>query len=147
MTRRRRRGEEGSMLVEVTWLGMLLLVPIVYLLMTVFEAQNGAYAVSGAARAATRAYSLAPDSASGEARGRAAAAQVFADHDLAGNQQVVFICQPAKACHQPGTRVTAVVSFTVRLPFVPDFLSIEDTGINLESKHTVPIGQYAGATG
>ncbi len=138
------RDEHGSMLVEVTWLGILLLVPVVYMLLTVFEAQNGAYAVSGAARAATRAYSLAPEDGAGQARGRAAAAQVFADHGIAGNQRVDFRCIPEGHCQEPGTRVTAIVTYTVPLPWVPDFLSTGRTGINLESEHTVPIGQYAG---
>ena len=62
------RDESGSALVELTWLSLLLLVPLVYVLLAVFAVQSGSYAVSGAARAAARAYALAPDEASAPGR-------------------------------------------------------------------------------
>jgi len=49
------RGERGTALVEFTWLGVLLLVPLVYVMLSVFEVQRGAYAVSAASRSAARA--------------------------------------------------------------------------------------------
>ncbi len=55
MTCVRRRGEDGSALVELVWLGILLLVPLLWIVVSVFEVQRGAFAVSGAARAAGRA--------------------------------------------------------------------------------------------
>ena len=64
-----RRGEDGSALVELTWLGILLLVPMLWIVLSVFEVQRGAFAVSGAARAAGRAYALAPDRRRGPGRG------------------------------------------------------------------------------
>ena len=42
--RRRRRGERGSALVELTWLGILLLVPLIWIVLSVFEVQRGAFA-------------------------------------------------------------------------------------------------------
>ena len=50
-----KRDERGSALIEMTWLSLLLLVPLVYVLVAVFVVQSGSYAVSGAARAAARA--------------------------------------------------------------------------------------------
>ena len=51
----RPRGEAGSALVEVTWLSILLLVPLVYVVLAVFEVQRAAFAVDAATRAAGRA--------------------------------------------------------------------------------------------
>ena len=57
----RPRGERGTALVELTWLGILLLVPMIWIVLSVFEVQRGAFGVSAAARSAGRAYALAPD--------------------------------------------------------------------------------------
>ena len=70
----RRRDERGSALVEVTWLSILLLVPLVYVVLAVFEVQRSAYAVNAATRAAGRAYTLAPSEGEAAARARTAAA-------------------------------------------------------------------------
>ena len=55
------RGEAGSALVEFTWLGLLLLIPLVYVIISVVTVQRSAYGATEAARAAGRAYILAPD--------------------------------------------------------------------------------------
>ena len=63
-----RQDERGSALVELTWLGVLLLIPMLWIVLSVFQVQQGAFGVSGAARAAGRAYALAPTDALGKAR-------------------------------------------------------------------------------
>ena len=68
-----RPNERGSALVELSWLGILLLLPMLWIVMSVFEVQRGAFGVSAAARAAARAYALAPDDATGAIRAREAA--------------------------------------------------------------------------
>ncbi len=62
-------GDEGSALVEFVGLGVLLLIPLVYLLLSVFSVQRAAFAVTQAAREAGRAYATAPSN--GAARERA----------------------------------------------------------------------------
>ncbi|MGH3455694.1 MAG: hypothetical protein ACRDPQ_20380 [Nocardioidaceae bacterium] len=57
---RERRDETGTALIEFIWLGLLLLVPLVYIMLTVFDAQRGAFGASSASRAAGRAFVLAP---------------------------------------------------------------------------------------
>ena len=64
-----RRTESGSAVVEVVWLGILLLIPMVWIVLSVFEVQRGAFGVTAAARAAGRAYALAPDDVLGQAAG------------------------------------------------------------------------------
>ena len=61
-----RREEEGNAIVEFCWLAILLLIPLLWIVLSVFEVQRGAFATSSAARAAARAYVLAPDDASGQ---------------------------------------------------------------------------------
>ncbi len=64
------RDEAGSAVIELVWVGILLLVPLLWIVLSVFEVQPGAYAVTSAARAAGRAYALAPDDGRGSAARR-----------------------------------------------------------------------------
>ena len=66
----RRPTESGSAIVEVVWLGILLLIPMVWIVLSVFEVQRGAFGVTAAARSAGRAYALAPDDVTGSSRRR-----------------------------------------------------------------------------
>lgn len=139
----RRRSESGSAVVEVVWLGILLLIPMVWIVLSVFEVQRGAFAVSGAARAAGRAYALAPSDALGRDRAQAAAHQVLVDHGV-GDQPLglVVTCAPAGDCHAPGAVITVDVRSRVDLPMLPDVLGGGAPSFALNASHTVPIGQF-----
>lgn len=139
----RRRDERGSALVELTWLGLLLLVPLLWIVLSVFEVQRGAFAVSGAARAAGRAYALAPSDASGEAQATAAARQVLVDQG-AGDQPLGLAvrCVPAGDCHAPGVMITVDIHSRVALPLLPDVLGGGAPSFALDASHTVPVGQF-----
>lgn len=65
---RRSSNDEGSALIEFVGLGVLLLVPLIYLLLSVFSVQRAAFAVTQAAREAGRAYATAPSSAAARER-------------------------------------------------------------------------------
>ena len=137
-----RRDERGSALVELTWLAMLLLVPMLWIVVSV-EVQQGAFGVSGAARAAGRAYALAPNDAVGRARAETAARQALADHGVAGPLTVTVSCTPyPHDCHQGTSVITVRVATRVDLPLLPDVLGGQRPGIALDAEHRVPIGQY-----
>ncbi len=139
-----RRSDQGSALVELTWLGILLLVPILWIVVSVFEVQRGAFATSGAARAAGRAYALAATDGEGHARASAAARQALADQGVPGQPlQLSVSCSPVpENCHTPGSTVTVVVSSQVDLPLLPDVVGGGSPSFALTSTHTVPIGQF-----
>jgi hypothetical protein len=139
-----RRGESGSAMVEVVWLGILLLVPLLWIVMSVLEVQRGAFGVSAAARSAGRAYALAPTDAEGERRARAAARQVMADQGLPDVPLVVEITcdSPGSSCHSGGAVITVRVDTRVDLPLLPDVLGGGSPGFALDATHSVPVGQY-----
>jgi Flp pilus assembly protein TadG len=141
---RRHRGEDGSALVELSWLGILLLVPMLWIIVSVFEVQRGAFAVSGAARAAGRAYALAPSDAEGLARAEAAARQALADQGIDGAPLDVRItCTPyPDDCHAGTSVITVVISSRVDLPLMPEILGGEAPSFALDATHAVPIGQF-----
>ena len=143
--RTRSRGEEGSALVELVWLGILLLIPLVWIVVSVFQVQRGAFGVSGAARAAGRAYALAPTDAEGQARAEAAARQTLIDQGVPDDVpvKVTVTCTPyPHDCHSGTSVITVVVASSVRLPLLPDVLGGGAPSFALDSTHTVPIGQF-----
>lgn len=140
----RRRDERGSALVELTWLGLLLLVPMLWILLSVFEVQRGAFGVSIAARSAGRAYALAPNDAVGQARAEAVVRRALDDQGLEGQSFTLRVsCEPFPAdCHSGTSVITVRVATQVRIPLLPAVLGGDAPAFALDATHTVPIGQY-----
>ncbi|HCB02842.1 MAG TPA: hypothetical protein DEQ43_01000 [Nocardioides bacterium] len=138
------RSERGSALVELTWLGVLLLVPMLWIVLSVFEVQRGAFGVSAAARAAGRAYALAPNDALGQARAEQAAREALADQGLGEEPATVTVtCTPdPHQCHQGTSVITVRVGARVDLPLLPDVLGDQPPSFALDAEHSVPIGQF-----
>jgi hypothetical protein len=138
---RRPRSDQGSVVVELVWLGMLLLLPLLWIVLSVFEVQRGAFAVTSAARSAARAYALADSDAVGKAQARAAIRQALDDQ---GGQDREFrlTVSCAGPCHQAGSVVTVRVWHGVDLPLLPAVLGGDAPSFRLDATHTVPIGQF-----
>ena len=140
---RRGRDESGTALVEVTWLAILLLVPLVYLVLAVYDVQRHAFAATAAARAAGRAFVLAPDVEQGTAAARAAAEVALADQDVdAGEVDLRLTCRPAGDCLAPGSVVRVDLRTQVRLPLVPTALGGGAPSIRVDASHRVPYGTF-----
>ena len=139
----RRRGEQGSALVEFAWLGLILMVPLVWIVLSVFEVQRGAFAISGAARAAGRAYALADSDAAGLVQARAAAREALDDQGAEGRPFALRVtCGGLADCHTRGAVIEVRVATKVKLPMLPDILGSGSPSFALDSTHTVPIGQF-----
>jgi hypothetical protein len=112
---------------------------------SVFEVQRGAFAVSAAARAAGRAYALAPTDAVGWQRAQAAARQALDDQGLDGTSFTLGVaCTPyPHACHNGTSVITIRIGSRVDLPLMPRALGGgEVPSFALDASHTVPIGQF-----
>jgi hypothetical protein len=140
----RSRDERGSALVELSWLGILLLVPMLWIVLSVFEVQRGAFAVSSAARSAGRAYTLAPNDAVGRSRAEAEVRRALDDQGLDGAGFTLRVtCTPFPADCLAGTSmVTVEVSSQVRIPLLPEVLGGDAPIVALDATHSVPVGQY-----
>jgi Flp pilus assembly protein TadG len=140
----RRRDERGSALVEFCWVGLILFIPITWIVLTVFEVQQGAFALNGAARAAARAYALAPDDATGDERAQAVVDQTLLDQGGEGQVgEVKVSCQPfPDNCHAGTSLITITIKSGVALPFLPALLDKDRGSFKLDATHTVPIGQF-----
>jgi len=114
------RDDAGSAVVEFLTLGVLLLLPLVYLVLTLGRLQAAAFAADSAAGAAARAFATAPDEDGARARALAAVRlglrdQGF-DDDPAAAARLTCSTTP---CLTPGGRVEVEVSIDVVLPGVP----------------------------
>jgi hypothetical protein len=136
--------DRGSALVELSWLGILLVLPVLWIVMSVFQVQRGAFGVSGAARAAARAYALAPDDATGMARAREAARVALDDQGVhTGPLDVQVSCRPfPDNCHQGTSVISVRVRSRVVLPLMPEALGGNKPSFALDATQTVPIGQF-----
>lgn len=145
--RRAGRQERGSALVEVTWIALILLLPLLWIVVSVFWVQKGAFATSAAARVAARAYALAPDDALGRMRAEAAARQALHDQGVPGAAGVHISCTPyPHDCHSGTSVITVRIDAAVALPLLPDILGSGAPRFALHSRQTVPIGQFQEVT-
>ncbi|MEV0799078.1 hypothetical protein AB0I34_15365 [Kribbella sp. NPDC050281] len=145
----RARDERGSAVVEFSWLALLLMVPLIYVMLAVFDVQRASYGATAATRAAGRAFVIVPAGLSeDEARSRAFEAARLAMKDQGvqlTSDQLTISCDPA--CLEPGSTVTVTLATDVPLPFIPDALGGEPPAIHLSASHTEPYGDYREAKG
>ena len=87
--------EAGSASIEFLTVGLLLLVPLVYLVLALAAVQGAALGVEGAARQASRMFVQAHDEASAESAAHDAISVALADYGMdAGGARVRIDCAP-----------------------------------------------------
>ena len=116
------RRDSGRAIVEFLVVGLLLLVPVVYFVVTLSRVQAAAFAVSTASREAGRAFTTATDDEAAYARAQAAARISFEDYDFGAEGAIRWSATVRPACDLRAG-VEAVATVDVRLPLVPDILS------------------------
>jgi hypothetical protein len=129
--------EQGTAILEVLVLGVGLLVPLLYAVISVMSVQSASYAATSAAREAARSYVTSTTPAQGAARARAATRLVLAD---AGVPSVLPRLRCVGGCLQPGSRVDVTVVVPVALPLVPGGPTITVTG-----EESMPVDRYRAA--
>jgi len=132
----------GSALIEFTFLALLLLVPLVYVVLSVFEVQRAAYGVTSAAREAGRAYVDANSAPDAERAAQAAAAVSLADQGLRLEPGQLSKSCSTNPCLSPGARVTFRLRVRVTLPFVPEFLGRNVATVAVSARHDAVVEQF-----
>jgi Flp pilus assembly protein TadG len=140
--------DEGSASLEFITTGVILLVPLVYLIVALASIQAGALAVEGAARQAARVY---VQSATPEA-GRAAAARAvefaLADHGFeAKAASMTVACAPIPdTCLNRGGSVIVTVRLQAALPLVPSIFDFRTAAsVPLSSSAAQTVSRFWGA--
>ena len=138
------RNERGTALIEFIWLGLLLLVPLVYILLAAFDVQRASYGASAASRAAGRAFALAPDQTSAFARAEAAARVALVDQGIDVERSALTVsCSPdPDRCLSPGSVITVSVTVQQPLPIAPAVFGSAAPTIRVASTHVEPYGTF-----
>ena len=146
--RRKVADEVGTASLEFVTAGMILLLPMVYLVLTMSALQAGSLAVEGAARHAARVYVQAPNTRDAEAEAERAIRFALADYGLDPSEASVAIsCSPRPAdCLRRRGIVTITVEVSVGLPLVPPALTIGGpVTVPLRSTATEQVSRFWGA--
>jgi hypothetical protein len=136
--------EDGSASLEFITVGLILLVPLVYLVLAMSALQGGALAVEGAARQAARVYVLAPTPAEAAARAERAVLVGLTDYGIdTAAAEVSIGCADGPVCLSRRSVVTVTVRIQVPLPLVPAVLTQSHTGsIPLEASATQTVSRF-----
>ena len=126
--------ESGSAALEFIGLGVILLVPLLYLVLALGAIQEQMLGVESAARHMARIMSAATDGADATARADAAVRSAIEEYGMDPAAVDVDVrCAPRGAeCPSAGATVVVTVTAKVALPFVPPVFGADSTG-------TVPV--------
>ncbi|MFC3299782.1 hypothetical protein ACFOD8_09175 [Arthrobacter agilis] len=135
------RDERGSAVVEFVFLGVLLLVPLVYLVLTVGQVQGGSFAVVGAADQAAKVYVNSATVQEADTRAREAARLALSDFGFTEEQATVqIVC--GGDCLSPGSTVTVTVGLDVALPLVPAVTGTYPSAASVDSTATQIVERF-----
>ena len=136
--------ERGSAVVEFLGMSLLLLVPVVYLVLTLAQVQAAAFAAEGAAREAGRLLARAESLEAGASAARFAVELAFKDQglDVDGAEALRITCA-GEPCLAPGARVVVEVSASVDLPLVPDLVAdAVPATVPVSATHVAAVPQF-----
>jgi len=132
-------GDGGNAIVEFVYLAVLLMVPLVYVLVTVFQVQSAAFAVTEAARQAGRAYAQADTDIQGRTVASAAA-------DLALSDQGITVRRPVEVSAPlglaPGATVRVTVVHEVTLPLIGGLFGEVQPHIPVRATHIEVVDRF-----
>ncbi len=145
--RRCKEAEDGSALIEFVGIAVILLLPLIYLLLSVFSVQRAAFAVTQAAREAGRAYATAPSTSAAATRADYAARLALSSQRVTSEAAIHFApagagCatnDAAAASLKPGARFVVCVRTQAALPL--------GGSITVNGQYAVTVDTYRTARG
>lgn len=139
--------DAGSASLEFITAGMILLLPLVYLVLAMASIQAGALAAEGAARQAARVFVQAPDEPRAARAAERAVQFALADYGLENAASEFHVrCSPHTSdCLARRAMVTVSVRLSVTLPLVPDVLDLSaPLSVPLEASATQQVSRFWG---
>jgi hypothetical protein len=129
-------------MVEFIVLAVTLAVPLVYVLIAVFDVQRVSFGASAATREAARVFVRAPSTVQAQQQAETAAAITLQDHGVDVADGDLEVSCTATPCLTPGGTVQFTYRTRVPLPLVP-FVSDELASISVEATHTQVVDRYS----
>ena len=140
--------DEGSAALEFVTAGLVLLLPLVYLVLAMASIQAGALAIEGAARQAARVFVQSGSLAEAQASAATAVEFALADHGVDPNTvRVEVACSPRPTqCLSRRGLVTVTIEIAVPLPLVPPILVGDfPLVVPLQASATQQVSRFWGA--
>ncbi len=143
-------------MIEFIAMTLILLIPLLYLVVTLGRVQAAAYAAESAAQGAARGAvvagvarldegaSEAEALASAQSRADAVVALAVADFGFARDQSELALSCGGDSCLAPGSDMEAAVSVRVSLPGVPGFLADAGLAVTLTGRASSPVDDFGG---
>lgn len=133
--------DAGSAVLEFTFLGLLLLVPVVYLVLTVGAVQGASFAVVGAADQAAKVFVDSDNPAEAHARAQEAVNLTVNDFGFPPQDAAVTITCGG-TCLEPGSSVTVDVTLKVPLPLIPTMSGLNTSAATVDSRSTQLVERF-----
>ncbi|MFC0674577.1 hypothetical protein [Brachybacterium hainanense] len=134
------RGEEGSAIVEFVVLALALLLPSLYLVLTLGSVQGAVFAADAIARDAARIHASDADPRAAARLSDQRAHLVLEDFGIPARGVLEISCT-ADPCASPGGTVTAHVDVPVQVPGLGPLLG-EGGIVTVRGEHAVPVDRY-----
>lgn len=141
--------DDGTAALEFIAVGVILLVPLVYLVVALGSIQEQMFGAEAAARHVARVITLAPDPGTARARSEAVLAGVVDEYGLdAAEVQMSLSCRPVgTACPAAGATVTVTVATRVGLPLMPPVFGLDRAAvIPVQASAVQKVSRLWGAT-
>lgn len=138
----------GSAALEFIAVGLLLLVPLVYLVIALGAVQEQSLGVETGARHIARVVATAPDSGAAAARADAVLRAVVEEYGLDRSRVGVSLtCRPVAAeCPSAGSTVVVEVRTRVALPLVPPILGLDRiVSVPVEASAVQKVSRFRGS--
>jgi hypothetical protein len=137
-----RQREDGRAVVEFVFLGVLMLLPLLYLVLTAARLQAASFAASLASREAGRAFVTGRDEVDALDRAHAAADLAFADFAFDRGTNLEVSCD-GSPCLRPEGSVSVRTSIAVELPLIPDFIAGRvPSAVTVTSTHLQSVDRF-----
>ena len=140
--------DEGRAIIEVIWLSVLVLIPVIYLLISLIQVQASTFAVHQAAREAARLLDTAPSAGVGMERARAATALILNDQHVSAEGLTISYVLVGSDCAtgprivpdlSPGSSVDVCITVPLVLPLLPEQLTAANT---VTGVYTLRTGEF-----
>lgn len=134
------RDERGSAVLEFIVIAVAVLMPLVYIVMSIATVHSASMASSQAVREATRAFTMAENSNSAMSSAHQAAHIALANHGFTLDPQALVVrCNGG--CLVPGSSVSVALDWRVPLPWLPESLR-GPADVRVTAAHTLPVDDY-----
>ncbi|CAB4935301.1 unannotated protein [freshwater metagenome] len=141
--RRSASSDRGSAVTEFLVIGVLILMPLAYIVMSVMRVQAAAFASSQAAREAGRAFVSADSVPLGHQRADVAARLAFLDQGFELPGSALSVTCGGGDCLAPGAVVSIDLNWAVDLPWIPSSLAGgRALSVPIHAMHEVPVDVF-----